>query len=171
MRTVLQSIFLFLLSVNAFALDAISANIAEKDINIMFRKALMGAAMQLDKSAQVNPFAVVIKQDDSFGVFDLPMNSKKNESLTVQERISHVRGLLEAAAQAESIRAFCQVAYIVVQQDGVNAHGLSFEIEHKTGVSMQRFVPVEVNEDTGKIHLLIEKIVTNNKPGVVFAGL
>ena len=59
--------------------------------------------------------------------------------------------------------------YIVVNQDGIDSHGLSFEIEHEVGVSMQRFVPVEVNEDTGKIHLIIEKIITNNKPKVVFA--
>lgn len=171
MRVLLRSFLLFFISINVFALDAITANVAEKDINVMFKKAIMGAAMQLDKSAQVNPFAVIIKTDGDFGVFDLPMNSKKNQALGVSERIAHVRGLLESAAQAKAIRGFCQVAYIVVQQDGVSAHGLSFEIEHEVGISMQRFVPVEINEETGKIHLLVENIVTNNKPNVVFTDM
>ncbi len=169
MRYLVKFFFLIFISSAVNAADVITANVAEKDVNNIFRRALMGAAAQLDKAAQVNPFAVVVKTDGNIGIFELPQDSKKNKDLTVDERVAHIRSLLQGAAGTQSIRGYCQVMYIVVNQDGIDSHGLSFEIEHEVGVSMQRFVPVEVNEDTGKIHLIIEKIITNNKPKVVFA--
>ena len=168
MKFLLKSLCFIFLSFNLHAIDALEADIAEKDINAIFKKALMGAAAQLDRTSQVNPFAVVIKPDGEVGVFGLAMNSEKNKDLSVEQRVAHIRGLLQAAAGDDSITGYCQVMYIVVEQDGNRAQGLSFEIEHKMGVSIQRFLPVEVNEETGKIHLVIEQMATNNKPKLVF---
>ena len=144
----------------------------ENDLNRLFREATITAAKKLDKTKQVEPFALVSKLDGTTGVYQAD-KTEKNAKLSVIEQVSAIRNVLVGLGHSKQINAYVQVMYAQVQQNKKNTQGLSVELEHIEGVSLMRFVPVtelknELGELTGELQIELGQISTAKKPKVVF---
>ncbi len=143
----------------------------ESDLNALFEVAVKTAAYKLDETKQVPPFGVIKKMDKSIGVFE----AKGGKFKTVEEKSASIRRLLIELAASQQIEASVMVMYSVVKQKGKDTQqGLMFEVEHKEGISIMRFLPITKKEDPTdktktKLVFELQSLVTNVKPQTVFA--
>ena len=144
----------------------------EGDLNKLFKEALKASALELDGDHEMSPFALVKKKDGSLGFF---APTDKNENLSTDAQIASIRRMLIDLASTRQINASVQVMYATVSDGKKNNQGLVFEIEHRAGVSIMRFIPVSEIEDehgnkTGDLMFEMEKLSTGNKAQTVFAA-
>jgi len=143
----------------------------ETDINNLFKAVIVSAAKDLNKDQTMRPFAIVKKADGSTGLYQSD-ESDKNKNLSVVDQASAIRNLLTGLANSDQIIAYAQATYVNIQKDGSQSQqGISVELEHKEGVSIMRFLPVEpVTKDEKKVlDFKINNVSTAKKPTVVFA--
>jgi len=147
----------------------------EKDVNDVFQRALVSAVAQLNEKMEVQPFSVAKKVDGAVMLYLLG-DTEKNKNLSHDERVSGVRKKLLDLAAKNEIVATAQVMYAVVvdKKTEKQSQGLTFEIEHKDGLSIVRFLPVkhildENGKETGKLDLQTQFLSTASKPKVIFA--
>jgi len=145
----------------------------EGDLNKLFKEALKASAVELDGDHEMSPFALVKKKDGSLGFF---APSDKNENLSTDQQVASIRRMLIDLAATRQINASVQVMYATVSDGKDNKNqGLVFEIEHRAGVSIMRFIPVSEIEDeqgkkTGDLMFEMEKLSTGSKTQTVFAA-
>ncbi len=145
----------------------------EGDLTFLFKEALKACALEMDRDHEMAPFAMVKKSDGTLGFFTLTENNKDK---SVDQQIASVRKVLMDLASTQQIEASVQTMYATVSNDtGASNQGLVFEIEHREGVSLMRFIPVsEILDDagkkTGKLLFEMEKLSTGSKPKTVFAA-
>ncbi len=124
----------------------------ENDLTTLFQRGMNAAAVKLGKTNEVKPFAIIKRTDGTFGVFEID-KADGSTSQSVMDQALSVRKLLIELALAKQIEASVLVMYALVGADGKETHqGLTFEIEHKEGVSLMRVLPVrkdlnEANKD------------------------
>ena len=155
--------------------NELKAERIEKDVNDIFKRALMAAVAELNEKKQVQPFSVVKSKDGSVKVFLLE-STERNKSLTTDQKVSGVRKNLLGLASKNEILASVQVMYAIVadKKTGKQSQGLTFEVEHLEGLSIVRFLPVskvldDKGQDTGKMDLGMQFLSTASKPKVIFA--
>ena len=142
----------------------------EREINELFQRGFRTAAVKLDKTSQVIPFAVIQKKDGKYGVF----SAGSNEKLSIDAQTASIRKHLIELVVAGQIDASMQVMYATVREEGKDSRqGLMFEIEHIEGISLLRFLPVSKikdSQDKGSKELLfeMESLSTTAKPQVIF---
>ncbi len=147
----------------------------EGDLTFLFKEALKACALEMDKDQEMSPFAMIKKTDGTLGFFS-PAENEKNKKMSVDSQIASVRKMLMDLASTQQIEASVQAMYVTVSNDtGASNQGLVFEIEHRDGVSIMRFIPVsEILDDagkkTGKLLFEMEKLSTGSKPQTVFAA-
>ncbi len=145
----------------------------EANLTFLFKEAINASAAELDKDHQMAPFAMIMKKDGTLGFFS---TGDKNKGLSVDQQVASIRALLIDLASSQQIDASVQVVYAgVANKAGKNSQGLVFEIEHREGVSIMRFIPVsEIKDDagvkTGKLMFEMEKLSTGSKPQAVFVA-
>jgi hypothetical protein len=145
----------------------------EGNLTFLFREAINASAAELDKDHQMAPFAMLMKKDGKLGFFS---TGDKNKGLSIDQQVASIRALLIDMASTQQIDASVQVMYAgVANKSGESSQGLVFEIEHREGVSIMRFIPVsEIKDDkgvkTGKLMFEMEKLSTGSKPQTVFAA-
>ncbi len=145
----------------------------EGDLTFLFKEALKASALEMDKDQEMAPFAMVKKSDGTLGFF-APTENNKGKS--VNQQIASIRKMLMDLASTRQIEASVQAMYATVSNgSGDSNQGLVFEIEHRDGVSIMRFIPVseildDKGEKTGKLLFEIEKLSTGSKPQTVFAA-
>jgi len=148
----------------------------ESDLNHLFQKALKMAAGKLGEKMELRPFAMIKKTSGELAVFGAA-DSKMNNGKSINVQNANIRKYLLGLVEGNQVQASIQVMYATVYPEGGEAlQGLTFEIEHKEGVSLLRFLPVskietEEGETSGKLLFEIEKLSTVAKPVVVFASL
>lgn len=145
----------------------------EGALNMMFMEAIKAAMVELDKDQKVAPYAFVIRSNNGrMGFFT---STDKNSDMSVVEQSQRIRRMLKDMADTDQIDASIQAMYAAVSQGDVKSKGILFEIEHREGVSITRFLPMEEVKDesgkaTGKWLLNTDKLKTSIKPKAVFAG-
>ena len=145
----------------------------EKDLNELFLNGMNSAAVRLDKTQQVKPFAVMKRADGTIGTFEIK-DTEKSKSMSVMDKALSVRKLLIELAAEKQIVASVLVMYATVGKKGEKPRqGLTFEVEHAEGVSMMRFLPVtqkplENDQINPTLVFEIESIVSTAKPKTVF---
>ncbi len=145
----------------------------ENSLNGLFTRAMNTAAIKLDQTQIIEPFAIVQKIDGTLGVFGLDQN--KNQS--VNEQHLSIRRLLRELAYEKQITAAVQVMYAIIEEKGKSQqHGLTFELEHVSGISLVRFLPVkeyidQEDEKNNKWIFALETLSTSIKPRTVFSIL
>ena len=145
----------------------------ERDVNDIFQRAMMAAAVDLNDDHVLRPFAVIKKKDGKIGVFSTD-DTEENKKLNVDEQVAGIRKMLIELVVANQLNATAQVMYSTVKNvNGNIRQGLTFEIEHISGVSLLRFLPVEELKDdagkkTGKLLFELETMSTSPKPKVIF---
>ncbi len=145
----------------------------EGDLTFLFKEALKACALEMDKDQEMAPFAMIKKSDGTLGFFAPSANNKK---MSVNDQIASIRKMLMDLASTQQIEASVQVMYATVSNDaGASNQGLVFEIEHREGVSIMRFIPVskildDTGKNTGKLLFEMEKLSTGSKPQTVFAA-
>lgn len=145
----------------------------ENALNMMFMEAIKAAMVELDNDQKVAPYAFVIRSNNGrMGFFT---STDKNSDMSVVEQSQRIRRMLKDMADTGQIDASVQAMYAVITQDEVKSKGIIFEIEHREGVSITRFLPMEEVKDengkaTGKWLLNTDKLKTSVKPKAVFAG-
>ncbi len=148
-------------------------NRIENDLNFLFQEALKASALEMDKDHEMAPFSMVKKIDGTLGFFT---PSEKNKSKSIDRQIADIRKILIDLASTQQIEASVQAMYATVSDGtGASNQGLVFEIEHREGVSLMRFIPVskilnDAGEKTGKLLFEMEKLSTGSKPQTVFAA-
>jgi len=143
----------------------------EKDVNALFKAAIVSAAKDLNDDQKMRPFALVKKLDGTTGLYQSD-ESEKNKHLTVVQQASAIRNMLTGLANTNQIVAYAQTMYANVKtEDGKTVQGLSIEIEHKEGVSLMRFIPITRINANGeeKLDFQLQNVSTAVKPKVVFA--
>ncbi len=145
----------------------------ETNLTSLFKEAIKAAAVELDQDHEMSPFTMLMKKDGTFGFLSL---SDKNKGMTVDQQVASIRALLIDMASTLQIDATVQVMYAnVSNKSGESSQGLVFEIEHREGISIMRFIPVseitdETGKKTGKLVFEMEKLSTGSKPQTVFAA-
>jgi len=146
----------------------------ETNLTALFKDAVTAAAAELDKDHEMAPFAIVMKKNGTFGFLTI---DDKQKGTSVNQQVASIRALLIDMASTQQIDATIQVLYADVSSKASDdsSQGLVFEIEHRDGVSIMRFLPVsEMTDDKGVINgkLLFEmaKLSTGSKPQTVFAA-
>lgn len=142
----------------------------EKDVNGLFKAVIVAAAKDLDDDQVMRPFALVKKNDGRTGLYQSD-ESEKNKDLSIVQQASALRNLLMDLANTNQITAYAQAMYATVSQENGNVtQGISVEIEHKDGVSLVRFLPVESILKNGetKLDFKLKNVSTAIKPNVVF---
>ncbi len=148
----------------------------ENTLNELFTRAMNTAAVKLDQTKVIEPFAIIKRIDGSLGVFELDQSADKKQ-LTVNNQHLSIRRLLRELAFEKQITASIQVMYALVQEEGKEQRqGLTFELEHQSGVSLIRFLPVseqidKEDEANNKWVFEIELLSTSIKPRTVFSIL
>ena len=139
----------------------------ESQLNFMFKEALTAAAAELKKNQKVYPFAFVVKRDGSVGYFSA---TEKSKDLGVNEQAARVRRMLKDMAISGQIDASTFVMYAGVTQNGIKEQGLMFEIEHREGLSLLRFLPVADSrgESGGELVLATNRIQNTTKKRDIF---
>lgn len=143
----------------------------ENDVNSLFKAVIVASAKDLNDDKLMHPFAIVKKVDGTTGLYQSD-ESDKNKKLTVVQQASALRNMLSGLAKSEQITAYAQAMYASVKEDnGKTIQGISIEIEHKDGVSIMRFIPVETITVNGeeKLDFKIKSVSTAVKPKVVFS--
>ncbi len=146
----------------------------EANLTSLFKDAIKAAAVELDQDHTMAPFAIVMKKDGTFGYLSI---GGKNKSTSVNEQVASIRALLIDMASTQQIDATVQVLYANVSSKEADSRsqGLVFEIEHREGVSIMRFLPVSEMTDekgikNGDLLFEMEKLSTGSKPQTVFAA-
>jgi len=145
----------------------------EANLTFLFKEALKACALELAKDHEMSPFAMIKKQDGTLGFFT-PTENNKDKS--VDQQVASIRKLLMDLASTQQIDASVQVMYATVSNGaGSTNQGLVFEIEHREGVSIMRFIPVSEELDdagnkTGNLLFEMEKLSTGSKPKTIFAA-
>jgi len=146
----------------------------ESNLTSLFKDAVKAAAVELDQDHKMAPFAIVMKKNGTFGF--LTIDDKKNET-SIDQQVASIRALLIDMASTQQIDATVQVLYAEVSNKEGDSHsqGLVFEIEHRDGVSMMRFLPVsEMTDDkgvkNGDLVFEVEKLSTGSKPQTIFVA-
>ena len=158
---------------------ALSETLEEKKVRVefalnkLFKEATLTSAKKLDATKKIMPFALVLKQDGTTGVYQAG-DTEKNAQLSVVQQVSAIRNALVDLGKTKQIQAYAQVMYAGLQQGEKRSQGLSIELEHIEGASLMRFVPVTQLKDesgvlTGKLQIELGEISTTVKPKVVFA--
>ncbi len=145
----------------------------EANLTYLFKEAINASALELDKDHNMAPFAMLMKKDGTLGFFS---TGDKNKGMSVDQQVASIRALLIDMASTQQIDASVQVVYASVSnKSGSSSQGLVFEIEHRDGVSILRFIPVseikdEAGKKTGKLLFEMEKLSTGSKPQTVFVA-
>lgn len=144
-----------------------------KDMNVLFQEAFKACALEMDNDFEMSPFAMIKKTDGTIGFF-IPPAEQKDRVLTVDQQIASVRRLLIDLASTNQIVASVQAQYVSVAQGGkIERQGIVFELEHKQGLSLMRFLPVsEVKDEAGKVvglNFETDKLSTGSKKQIVFS--
>jgi len=152
----------------------VKASNLEREVNDIFQRAMMAAAVDLNDDHVVRPFAVIKRKDGKIGVFSAD-ETEKNKNLSVNEQTAGIRRMLIELVVANQLDATAQVMFATVKDKNGNVRqGLSFEIEHIDGLSIVRFLPVvelkdEAGVKTGKLLFETESMSTALKPKVIFS--
>jgi len=145
----------------------------EANLTFLFKEAINASALELEKDHEMAPFAMLMRKDGNLGFFS---TGDKNKGMSVDQQVASIRALLIDMASSQQIDATVQVVYASVSNKaGKSSQGLVFEIEHREGVSLMRFLPVSEIEDeagvkTGKLLFEMEKLSTGSKPQTVFVA-
>ncbi len=145
----------------------------EANLTFLFKESINASAAELEKDHEMAPFAMIMKSDGNLGFFS---TGDKNKGMSVDQQVASIRALLIDMASSQQIDASVQVMYASVSNKaGDTSQGLVFEIEHREGVSLMRFIPVsEIKDDagvkTGKLLFEMEKLSTGSKPQTVFVA-
>ncbi len=145
----------------------------EANLTFLFKEAINASALELEKDHEMAPFAMLMKRDGKLGFFS---TGDKNKGMSVDQQVASIRALLIDMASTKQIDATVQVMYASVSnKKGATSQGLVFEIEHRDGVSIMRFLPVsEIKDDkgvkTGKLLFEMERLSTGSKPQTVFVA-
>lgn len=143
----------------------------EKGVNVLFERAVKGAALKLNNKENIYPYAIILKKDGRLGFFELDLTTTKKQ-LSVTDMALSVRRYLSELAVADQIDASVLIMYATVQAKGEKpAQGLTFEIEHTDGVSLMRFLPVTEDKENEKLILHTESMTTSIKPVTVFTDM
>ncbi len=145
----------------------------EANLTYLFKEAINASALELEKDHEMAPFAMLMKKDGTLGFFS---TGDKNKGMSVDQQVASIRALLIDMASSQQIDATVQVMYASVSNKaGDSSQGLVFEIEHRDGVSIMRFLPVseikdEAGAKTGRLLFEMEKLSTGSKPQTVFVA-
>jgi GTP-sensing pleiotropic transcriptional regulator CodY len=139
----------------------------EKELNTVFQESLKAAASELDADKTVSPFAVVLRKNGKVGYFTA---TEENKELSVNEQGKRIRRMLKDLAINQQIDASAYGMYATVSQNDVSQKGLVFEVEHKSGISIMRFLPVSdgAGDNKGKLVLETQNMQTVTKPRNIF---
>jgi len=139
----------------------------ETGVNVLFQEAIKAAAAELDADQTVSPFAVVLRSNGKVGYFSA---TDENKKLSINEQAARIRRMLKDLAISQQIEASTFGMYATVSQEKVSESGLIFEIEHKDGVSLMRFLPVSEGkgQNDGKLVFELERIQTTTKSRDIF---
>lgn len=145
----------------------------ETALNMMFQESIKAGMAELDKDQTVSPYAFVLRSDGKVGYFSATDDS--NTNMTVMEQSQRIRRMLNDMAQTKQIDASVQTMFASVKQGDIASQGLVFEIEHRDGVSMSRFLPMEKVKDkdgkeTDKWLLNTSKLSSSIKEKAVFTA-
>ncbi len=143
----------------------------EANLTFLFKEAINASALELEKDHEMAPFTVLMKKDGTMGYFN---TGGKNKGMSIEQQSASIRALLIDMARTKQIDASVQAMYATItDKKGKNAQGLMFEIEHREGIAMMRFLPVSEVEDengkkTGKLWFDLKRMSTSAKPRVIF---
>jgi len=149
----------------------------EGELNTLFRDAMKTAAIHLGKSDQVEPFGMMTKVDGTIAIFKISDNDK-SRGLSVAQKTHSIRKLLSELALTKQITSSVLTMFATLTKEGqaTTQEGLTFEMEHKEGISIVRFLPVSrrvdsENSENNKLVFEIESISTVNKPKTIFVSI
>jgi len=145
----------------------------EKELTLMFVEAAKAAVAELAEDYKINPYAFVLKADGSMGYFT---SAEDKADVGVLEQGEQIRRMLKDLARTNQINASIQAMYATIANGENSVQGIVFEIEHREGVSIKRFLPLEkelddAGQENGKYLLNTSKMKTSKKPIAVFAEL
>lgn len=177
LKVVLISVFMSA-SISVFAETlsdadkAIKASKIEREVNQVFTRALSAAATKLEEERQMTPFAIILKNDDSVGYFEIdPVEAGK---VSVNKQVFQIRRMLTEMALAGEIKSSVIALYVSIAHEEQVKQGITFEVEHIDGVALLRMVPVteKLNgDDPSTIVLHTESITTSVKHANVFTDM
>lgn len=167
LNAVLISLMVLSMSSLSFADAKTNKQQVEKELNVLFQEALKAAGTELDADKTVNPFAVILRANGKIGYFTA---TEENKELSVNEQGSRIRRMLKDLAISQQISASAYGMYATVSQDKSSQKGLVFEVEHKAGISIMRFIPVSdgTGENEGKLVFETQNMQTVTKPRNIF---
>lgn len=177
LKAVLISICL-IASANAFSNEKttseskLKAIQIEKEVNLIFTRALSAAATKLDTDREMAPFAMILKQDDTVGFFEI--ESSQAKTLSVNQQVFQIRKYLTEMALDAEIKASTIAQYVAITDGKKTNQGISFEVEHLEGVALLRMIPVTEKENEGKASTIVlhtESISTSVKHAMVFTDM
>lgn len=167
MKLMLSAFSIFMMFFSALAFSDESKQVVERDFNLLMKNGMKTALTQLGESRQVPPFMLLVKQDGELGVVYVPQGEEA-KNVSVDRQIFKLRDMAVQTAKAGEARAILICFYSSLAVDEVQHQGLMFEMEHAQKVGMLRFLPITENEETENLVVHTKKMVTENKPLVMF---
>lgn len=144
-----------------------AADEVENDINYVVRVGGEYAFQRLVKQGGMEPFGVGLNKEGTTVLFDVP--KEKNKGASMADKVLELRSLLAGAAQSGNLdcAALFVDSRVPVRGEDRIQPGLAIEMEHKSGMSILRFSPYEL--DSKKEDLEFQAPIDKVKP-VAFFG-
>lgn len=173
LKVVLIATVLLVSNISLAATSKADENRIESELNQLFQRALKGAAVDLNDDQILYPMAVILRHDNKYGVFGTA-DSENNKKAPISAQVAQLRKMLTELAVADQIKGYAMVQYADIKKNGKHVStGLTFEMEHKEGVSIIRFLPVteleENGKKNGKLRFETQLVSTSLKPKTVFS--
>lgn len=127
---------------------AIDAKIVEetgKDTNRLVEQGATIAIKKI-KAKEMNPFCMMELRDGS--IIGVEADEKIAAKMKLQDKVGFLRGQIIAQVAKGNVKtAGLFVASVGMASNGKQINGVSVEVEHYTGFSMQEFVPYKIEGD------------------------
>jgi len=135
----------------------------QKQINDLIDQGGKYVYLQIARNNGLSPFAVGRQTDGSIVMLEVP---KTEEKATLQNKVLKLRQMLKLGADNDKFVAAALFVQAKVPHKGKEVDGVAIEMEHKSGISVLRFLPYEVDRSIQKINF--KKPVDKIKPSVFF---
>lgn len=121
------------------------------------------AYVQLARKDGLSPFAVAVDEQGTTIMLEIPKEEKK---ANIRDKVLKLREMLVLGAQNAKFVAGALFVQAKVPHRGKEVDGVAIEMEHRSGLSVLRFSPYEINRE--KKDIKFKKAVDKKKPFVFF---
>ena len=137
--------------------------IIQDEINDLVDQGGKYAYIQLARKNGLSPFALGRESDGKVVMMEVP---KSEEKASFNEKVYKLRQMLRLGADAGKFVSAALFVGAKVPHQGKDVDGVAIEMEHKTGMSVLRFSPYEIDRENKKIKF--KTPVDKAKPAVFF---